>query len=215
MKVTAFNGSPRAEGNTKLLIEHTLEVISKQGIETEIVQLGGNLLWGCQSCYACFKTKSGRCSIKDDRMNEFIEKVDSSDAIILGSPTYYGEVSTEMKAFIDRLGLTSIGAGRTLTHKIGAALVSVRRSGAVPVYDSLNRFMLGSGMVVVGSTHWNAAIGEMPRDIFEDKEGMHNAEDLGRQMAWAMRVHEAANVEQCGDQQTSFSNYYEKGTELI
>ncbi len=208
MKVTAFNGSPRKEGNTKLLIERTLDRLAKHNIETEIVQVGGNLLWGCQSCYVCFKTKSGRCRIDNDAMNSFIEKVHSSDAIILASPTYYGEVSAEMKAFLDRLGLTSIGAGRTLTHKIGAALVSVRRSGAVPVYDSLNRFMLGSGMVVVGSTHWNAAIGEMPGDIFEDAEGMHNADDLGEQLAWMLKVHSGARVDSGFEHQTSFSNYF-------
>ncbi|MGL4518755.1 MAG: flavodoxin family protein [Phocaeicola sp.] len=208
MKVTAFNGSPRKNGNTQLLINKTLETIQKHGIETELVQVGGNLLWGCQSCYACFKTRNGRCRIEEDQMNEFIEKVHSSDAIIFASPTYYGEVSAEMKAFIDRLGLTSIGAGRTLTHKIGAALVSVRRSGAVPVYDSLNRFMLGSGMIVVGSTHWNAAIGEMPGDIYQDEEGMHNAVDLGEQLVWTLKVHAAAKIEQTHTMQSSFSNYY-------
>lgn len=209
MKVTAFNGSPRKNGNTAQLLEFTLAKIAELGVETELVQVGGNLLWGCQSCYACFKTKDGRCRIQNDKMNEFIDKVHQSDAIILSSPTYYGEVSAEIKAFIDRLGLTSIGAGRTLTHKIGAALVTVRRSGAVPVYDSLNRFMLGSGMIVVGSTHWNAAIGEMPGDIFEDKEGMHNAEDLAAQIVWTLRVHQnASNVEDIHQMQTSFSNYY-------
>lgn len=210
MKLTAFNGSPRKGGNTELMIREVLKRVEAHGIETEIVQVGGNLLWGCSSCYGCFKTKNGRCLLKGDCMNEFIEKVHQSDAIILASPTYYGAVSAEMKAFMDRLGLTSIGAGRTLTRKVGAALVSVRRSGAVPVYDSLNRFMIGSGMTVVGSTHWNGCIGELPGDIYNDAEGMHNMEDLGEQLAWMMRVMEQSEVKESHNIVSSFSNYYKE-----
>lgn len=210
MKITAFNGSPRKRGNTEQLIEEVLKTVEEQGIETEIVQVGGNLLRGCQSCYGCFSKHDGRCVFNDDRMNEFIEKVHQSDAIILASPTYYGEVSAEMKAFIDRLGLTSIGAGRTLTHKLGAAVVSVRRAGAIPVYDSLNRFMLGSGMIVVGSTYWNMGIGEKPGDVYSDEEGMHNMHDLGRQMAWMLKTLSQSRMEEVGGQVSSFSDYYKE-----
>ena len=210
MKIVAFNGSPRKGGNTELLIKEVFKSVEQQGIETEIVQVGGNLLHGCQSCYGCFRTRNGKCLFKDDRMNEFIEKAHQADAIILASPTYYGEVSAEMKAFIDRLGLTSIGAGRTLTHKLGAAVVSVRRAGAIPVYDSLNRFMLGSGMVVVGSTYWNLGIGEKPGDIYNDEEGMHNMHDLGRQMAWMLKTLSHSRAEVGGEQVSSFSDYFKE-----
>lgn len=213
MKITAFNGSPRKGGNTEQLIKEVFKSIEPHGIETEIVQVGGNLLRGCQSCYGCFRTRNGKCVFNDDRMNEFIAKVHQSDAIILASPTYYGEVSAEMKAFIDRLGLTSIGAGRILTRKLGAAVVSVRRAGAIPVYDSLNRFMLGSGMVVVGSTYWNLGIGEKPGDIHKDEEGLHNMHDLGQQMVWMLKTLQQSSTEIGGGQVSSFSDYFEDTTE--
>lgn len=208
MKLIAFNGSPRKGGNAEILIKEVFKTVEPYGIETEIVQLGGNLLHGCSSCYGCFKTKDGLCLLRGDRMNEFIAKAHQADAIILASPTYYGAVSTEMKAFIDRLGLTSISAGRTLTHKVGAAVVSVRRQGAVPVYDMLNRFMLGSGMVVAGSTYWNLAVGEEPGDVLNDAEGIHNMQDLGEQLSWLMRMVDQNTIEQKSEIKTSFSTYY-------
>ena len=188
MKIIAFNGSPRKNGNTELLIKEVFKPILKAGIECEIVQIGGQALHGCSACYSCFKTKNGRCSMVTDKMNDFLVKVHEADAIILASPTYYGSVSAEMKAFMDRLGLTSIGMGRSLTRKIGAAVVSVRRGGAVPVFDELNRFMLGSGMIVPGSTYWNFGIGEGPGDVLNDKEGLRNMEDLGIQLTWLMKA---------------------------
>ena len=187
MKVVAFNGSPRKGGNTEQLVREVFKHIEPHGIETELVQIGGLMLRGCSSCYSCFKTKDGVCAIKTDRMNEFIAKANEADALILASPTYYGAASAEMKAFMDRLGLTTIGAGRKLTHKVGAAVVSVRRGGAVPVYDELNRFMLGSGMVVPGSTYWNFGIGEQPGEIYSDAEGLRNMHDLGEQVAWLLK----------------------------
>lgn len=188
MKIVAFNGSPRKNGNTELLIKEVFKPMLKAGIDCEIVQIGGQPLRGCTACYDCFKTKSGRCIIVTDKMNEYLAKVQEADAIILASPTYYGSVSAEMKAFMDRLGLTSIGAGRRLTRKIGAAVMSVRRGGAVTVFDELNRFMLGSGMIVPGSTYWNFGVGEEPGDVLTDKEGLRNMEDLGIQLAWLMKA---------------------------
>lgn len=186
MKVVAFNGSPRKGGNTEQLIREVFSTIEPHGIQTEIVQVGGQLLRGCSSCYSCFKTRDGVCAIKTDRMNEFIAKANSADAIILATPTYYGSASAELKAFMDRLGLTSIGAGRTLTRKVGAAVIAVRRGGAVTVYDELNRFMLGSGMVVPGSTYWNFGIGEAQGEVLGDAEGLRNMHDLGEQIAWLL-----------------------------
>lgn len=186
LKVLAINGSPRKGGNTEQLVREVFKQIEPHGIETEIVQVGGLLLRGCSSCYGCFKTRDGVCAIKTDRMNEFIAKANEADALILASPTYYGSVSAEMKAFMDRLGLTTIGAGRTLTHKVGAAVVAVRRGGAVTVFDELNRFMLGSGMVVPGSTYWNFGVGEAPGEIHDDAEGLRNMHDLGDQIAWLL-----------------------------
>ena len=188
MKIVAFNGSPRKGGNTEQLIEEVFNPIREAGIETELIQLGGKWLRGCASCYTCFKTKDGQCAIKNDGMNEYIRKAREADGIILASHTYYGSVSAEMKAFMDRLGLTTIGEGRTLTRKVGAAIISVRRGGAVTVYDELNRFMLGSGMIVLGSTYWNFGIGEMPGEVYQDAEGLRNMKDLGIQLTWLLKA---------------------------
>lgn len=187
MKIVAFNGSPRKGGNTELMIQEVFKPLKEAGIECELVQIGGKSLRGCSSCYSCFKNKNGKCIIKTDAMNEYIAKAMEADAIILASPTYYGSVSAEMKAFMDRLGLVTISVGRVLTRKIGAAVISVRRGGAVTVFDELNRFMLGSGMIVPGSTYWNFGIGEEPGEVLQDDEGMRNMKDLGLQLAWLMK----------------------------
>lgn len=208
MKIVAFNGSPRKEGNTAQLIEEVFKPIREAGIETELIQLGGQVLRGCTSCYACFKTQDGQCAIKTDNMNDYIRKAQEAEGIILASPTYYGSVSAEMKAFMDRLGLTTIGQGRTLTHKIGAAVISVRRGGAVTVFDELNRFMLGSGMIVPGSTYWNFGIGEMPGEVHNDIEGMRNMKDLGIQIAWLMKALQNAKNQYKGYEDcNSYSQY--------
>lgn len=213
MKIVAFNGSPRKGGNTEQLIEEVFKPIREAGIETELIQLGGQPLRGCVSCYTCFKTKDGQCAIKTDNMNKYLRKAQKADGIILASPTYYGSVSAEMKAFMDRLGLTTIGQGRTLTHKIGAAVISVRRGGAVTVFDELNRFMLGSGMIVPGSTYWNFGIGEMPGEIHNDTEGLNNMKDLGIQIAWLMEaVQNAKTRYKNNDSRNSYSRY--NSTEL-
>lgn len=207
MKIVAFNGSPRKGGNTEQLIEEVFKPIREAGIETELVQLRGPLR-GCISCYTCFKTKDGQCAVKSDDMNEYIRKAQEADGIILASPTYYGSVSAEMKAFMDRLGLTTIGQGRTLTHKVGAAVISVRRGGAVTVFDELNRFMLGSGMIVPGSTYWNFGIGEMPGEVHDDKEGLRNMQDLGIQIAWLMQaIQNVKDLYKNVDGRNSYSQY--------
>jgi multimeric flavodoxin WrbA len=187
MKIVAFNSSPRKNGNTEHLINEVFKPMRAAGIDCESVQIGGFALRGCSACYHCFKTKDGVCSIKTDKMNEFLAKAQQADAIIFASPTYYGSVSAEMKAFMDRLGLTTIGMGRALTRKIGAAVISVRRGGAVTVFDEINRFMLGSGMIVPGSTYWNFGIGEKQGDVMTDDEGMRNMQDLGIQLTWLMK----------------------------
>lgn len=188
MKIVAFNGSPRKLGNTAQLIEAVFNPMRAANIQCETVQVGGELLRGCSACYSCFKRKDGKCVLTHDRMNEFIQKALEADAIIFASPTYYGSVSAEMKALIDRLGLVSISVGRALTRKIGASVIAVRRGGAVNVFDELNRFMLGSGMIVPGSTYWNFGVGEEPGDVQQDAEGMRNMKDLGIQLAWLMKL---------------------------
>ena len=130
MKVVAFNGSPRKKGNTIALIRHVLAELEKKGIETEVVQLGGEKVRGCTACYKCFEKQNRQCVIKKDIINDCIAKMIEADGIILGSPTYFANVTTEMKALIDRAGLVAKANNDMLHRKVGAAVVAVRRAGA-------------------------------------------------------------------------------------
>jgi multimeric flavodoxin WrbA len=187
MKVTAFNGSPRPEGNTFRLLRRVFAELEKDGIETESVQVGGLPVRGCIACYRCFANKDGRCAVDEDRVNEWIERMRSSDGILLGSPTYFTDVTSEMKALIDRAGLVSRANGHFLRRKVGAGVVAVRRAGAIHVFDTLNHFFLISQMVVPGSSYWNIGIGRNPGEVDDDPEGVQTMETLGQNMAWLLR----------------------------
>ena len=187
MKVTAFNGSPRPEGNTFLLIRRVFAELEKEGIETETVQVGGQPVRGCIACYRCFANKDGRCAVDEDRVNEWIERMRDSEGILLASPTYFTDVTSEMKALIDRAGLVTRANGHFLRRKVGAGVVAVRRVGAIHVFDTLNHFFLINQMVVPGSSYWNIGIGRNPGDVDNDPEGVQTMEDLGRNMAWLLR----------------------------
>ena len=138
MKVVAFSGSARKDGNTALLLKTTLAELEAAGIETELVQLAGKEIHGCIACYQCFKKKDGRCAVEKDIANECLEKMKGADAILLGSPTYFADVSTEMKALMDRCGMVSRANGDLFKRKLGAAVVAARRAGAMHVFDTMN-----------------------------------------------------------------------------
>src|SRR4030066_1925336 len=129
MKVVAFNGSARKQGNTAILINHVFSELDKEGIETELVELAGKKIQGCTACYKCFKTKDRKCAVKNDIVNDCIEKMVEADGIILGSPTYFADITSEMKALIERSGFTSMANGLMFKRKVGAAVIAVRRGG--------------------------------------------------------------------------------------
>ena len=187
MHVVAFNGSPRAGGNTERLIKAVFEPLEEAGITTEIVKIGGHALRGCVACGQCRERKNNRCVIESDMINDCIAKMNAADAIILGSPTYFADVSTEMKALIDRAGYVTLGNGRTLSRKIGAAVMAVRRGGAIHAFDTMNHFFMISRMIVPGSTYWNFGIGRNPGEVENDAEGLANMRDLGETIAWLLR----------------------------
>jgi len=187
MKVVAFNGSARKNGNTTILIRRVLVELDKEGIETELVQMSGMKVRGCIACYKCFENKDRRCAVKNDDINACIEKMDSADGVILGSPTYFANVSSEMKALIDRAGMTGIANDRMYKRKVGAAVVAVRRAGATNVFDALNRFFGIEGMIVPGSIYWNLGIGRDPGQVESDEEGLRTMTELGQNMAWLLK----------------------------
>ena len=187
MKVVAFNGSARKNGNTAILINYVLKEIEEQGIETELIQLKGKKLKGCIACMKCFENKDQRCSVATDDVNSFIEKMIEADGIILGSPTYFANVSTETKALIDRAGMTSIANDRMLKRKVGAAVVAVRRGGSIHAFNAINHFFFIEEMIVPGSTYWNMGIGLDKGDVEKDEEGINTMKVLGQNMAWLLK----------------------------
>jgi len=187
MKVVAFNGSARKNGNTAILVRQVFAELEKEGIETELVQLAGQTIRGCTACGQCFKKKNQRCVVDNDIANECIEKMVKADGIILASPTYFANVSTEMKALIDRAGFVARGNDDMFQRKIGAAVVAVRRGGAIPVFDSINHFFLLSQMVVPGSIYWNMGFGLDKGEVEQDEEGLKTMQILGQNIAWLLK----------------------------
>ena len=187
MKVVLFNGSPRKEGNTFQLLTEVSRSLEEEGIETEIVQVGGKIFHGCTACMKCFENKNRRCVIDSDGINECISKMDAADGIIIGSPTYFADVTTEIKALIDRAGLVAMANDGMLARKVGAAVVAVRRSGAIHAFDSINHFFGIGSMFTVGSSNWNVGIGFQPGDVGDDATGMETMQNLGKNMAWILK----------------------------
>nr|WP_320000747.1 flavodoxin family protein [uncultured Draconibacterium sp.] len=187
MKVVAINGSPRRNGNTSILIEETFKIFRKEGIETEVIQLGNKPVHGCTACGKCREIQDRRCHIKNDLLNLCIEKMIEADGIILGTPVYFADVSTEIKALMDVAGYVTRGNGHLLKRKVGAGLISVRRGGALPTFDAMNRFFLINQMIVPGSSYWNFAFGKNQGDVLQDEEGINTIRTLAENMSWLMK----------------------------
>lgn len=187
MKVVAFNGSPRKEGNTVALIKHVLAELEKEGIETEVVQVGGKRIHGCTACGKCYEKMDKKCVIDKDIVNECIEKMLEADGIILASPTYFADLTPELKALIDRAGFVAKANNEMFRHKVGAAIVAVRRAGSIHVFDSINHFFTISQMIIPGSSYWNMGIGLAEGDVEKDEEGIQTMQTLGQNMAWLLK----------------------------
>jgi multimeric flavodoxin WrbA len=187
MKVIAFNGSARKDGNTAVLIRTVFNELEKEGIETELFQFAGKKIHGCIACFKCFQNKDRRCSQKKDVVNECIEKMMEAEGIILGSPTYFADVSSELKALIDRAGLVAKANADMFRRKVGAAVVAVRRGGAIHAFDSINHFFFIGQMIVPGSSYWNMGIGLDKGAVEQDAEGLQTMQILGQNMAWLLK----------------------------
>ena len=179
MKVIAFNGSARKTGNTTILLNLVLDELKKKKIETELIQLAGKPLQGCIACYKCFQNKDKRCAVKKDALNEYLQKMIEAGGILLGSPTYFADISAGMKALIERCGMVSRANGDLLKRKVGAGVVAVRRVGAIHAFSSLNHFFLIGQMIVPGSSYWNVAIGREPGEVNHDQEGIQTMKTFG------------------------------------
>lgn len=187
MKVIGFNGSPRPQGNTAQAIEIVFEEIRKEGIETELVNIGAKKLSGCIACFKCKTNKDKKCVIKDDPMNEYIAKMGSSDGIIIGSPVYYGSMTTNTKALIERCGQVARANDDMLNRKIGAPVVAVRRAGSNFTYAAINFFFGIMQMPIATSSYWNVTLAREQGDVQKDEEGIATFRNLGKNMAWLVK----------------------------
>ena len=187
MKVVAFNGSARKNGNTSMLIKHVFSELEKEGIETHLVELAGQPIHGCTACGKCIGNKDKKCVIKTDNVNNYIKMMEDADGIILGSPTYFSNVTTETKALIDRAGFVNRANGDMFRRKVGASVVAVRRAGGMEAFNAMNHFFLIGQMIVPGSSYWNIGIGLKPGDVEQDEEGIEIMKTLGQNMAWLLK----------------------------
>jgi multimeric flavodoxin WrbA len=187
MKVVALNGSARKEGNTNILLNLVLDELKKEGIQTELVHLAGQSIAGCRACYKCFTNQDRRCAVKKDILNDLLEKMESADGILLGSPTYFSDVSAGMKAFIERGGLVGRANDYMFKRKVGASVVAVRRAGGISAFNSMNLFLHYMQMVMPGASYWSVAFGRDPGEVLKDEEGIATMKTLGQNMAWLMK----------------------------
>lgn len=191
MKVVAIDGSPRKGGNTATLIKRVCDRLEQHGIETETIKIGGELLSGCTACGACFKTKNNRCIIFNDPMNEWMETMFAADGILLGSPTYFSDVTMEMKALIDRFGYVAAANKGSMAGKVGAALTTARRTGAQHTLDTMHHLFSVLQMPIATSTYWNVAFGAAREEAEHDAEGLQTMDNLAENMAWLMKCIDA------------------------
>jgi len=190
MKVIAINGSPNKEGNTF----HSLQMIGNElvseGIEFEILHIGHKMIHGCTACRKCAVNKDEQCSIKTDDLNMWLQKIKEFDGIILGSPVYYSGVAGTMKSFLDRLFFVSGSNGNLFRHKVGAAVVAVRRTGGSSTLDCLNHYLSYTEMLIASSNYWNVIHGGAAGDVERDLEGKQIMRVLGKNMAWLLKMKE-------------------------
>jgi multimeric flavodoxin WrbA len=186
MRVVAVNGSARRGGNTTRLLRTVFEPLEASGHECELFELAGKQIAGCNDCRKCEVTLDMTCSGLSDDADPIIEAMISADALLLGSPVYYADMTASLKAIIERAGQVGRKNGSVWARKPGAAVVAVRRAGAMHALDSINHFFLIQEMVVVGSSYWNVGIGRNKGEVEADEEGMATMRRLGENMAWVL-----------------------------
>lgn len=188
MHVVAFNGSPNKNGNTYHALHMVVDVLEQQGITTEIIHVGNKAVRGCLACGQCVKKRNEQCIQSDDPVNEWLQKMKTADGLLFGSPVHYSAVAGTMKSFMDRAFYVAGVNGGMLRHKVGAAVVAVRRSGGIPTFNQLNNFICYSEMLVPTSNYWNVIHGTRPGEAVKDEEGAQIMRVLGKNMAWLMQL---------------------------
>ncbi|WP_298844619.1 flavodoxin family protein, partial [Clostridium sp.] len=203
------NGSPNKNGNTYEAIKAVASELEKENIEVEIIHVGNKVIRGCLACGGCSRNMNEKCVIKNDEVNEWIQKMKEADGIILGSPVHYSAIAGTMKSFLDRAFLVTSNNGGMLRHKVGASVVAVRRAGGIPTFDQLNNYINYSEMVMPTSNYWNVVFGTAPGEAAQDEEGMQIMKVLGKNMSWLLKLVEAGKdkVEEPKVEEKKFMNF--------
>jgi multimeric flavodoxin WrbA len=188
MKVVAFNGSGRKDGNTNILLKAALDEIQGEGIETRLIQMAERApIQGCIACLQCMQRKNMKCAIETDPFNDYFREISEADGILLGSPVYFSDITAGLKALIERCGFVSRANGNILRRKLGAGVIAVRRAGSNHALASINYLFLISEMIIPGSSYWNVGIGREPGEVLNDIEGIQTVKTLGKNMAWLLK----------------------------
>ena len=208
MKIIAINGSPHENGNTWVALKTIGEVLGKEGIDFEILHIGNKNIHGCMACSKCAKNQDEKCSIRNDDLNRYLPAIKEADGLILGSPVYYSGIAGTMKCFLDRLFYVSSANGNWMRHKIGTAVVAVRRSGGSMTLDSLNHYLTISEMIVPSSTYWNIIHGRQEGEAEQDMEGIQTLQLLGANMAWMLKtIHAKTEIQPPQKENKVFMNF--------
>jgi multimeric flavodoxin WrbA len=194
MKVVAFNGSPRKDGNCSVLIDTVFAVLEKQGIQTQKIDIGVKQLQGCIACMKCWENKDQKCALKNDQINDWLKIMLEADGIILASPVYCAGPNAQIKALIDRTSMVACANDDMLQRKLGASVVAVRRAGSVQTFSMLNSYFTITQMITVGSTYWNMGFGMEKGEVLKDEEGLQTMRNLGKNMAWLLKCIEYAKT---------------------
>ena len=181
MKVLILNGSPRVDGNTTIAVNELVNTFNVEGIETEVIQVGGKIIRGCIACLSCAKT--GKC-VFDDAVNEVAEKFKDADGLIVASPVYYAQANATLVALLTRMFYS---AKLDKSMKVGASVAVARRGGCSSTFDELNKFFTSSGMPVVSSQYWNSVHGRDKGQANEDEEGLQTMRVLARNMSFLIK----------------------------
>ena len=204
MKVILVNGSPHEKGCTYTALCEVEKTLREEGIDTEIFWIGSDPISGCRGCGACFR--NGGCVIKD-RVADFAAIADSADGFVFGTPVHFASAAGGITSFMDRVFYS---CGRKLSLKPGACGVSARRAGTTATFDQMNQYLTICQMPVISSYYWNEVHGRTPEDVAQDLEGLAVMRQLGRNMAWFLKLREAGEKAGIGlpkQEQRVFTNF--------
>ena len=182
MKVVLINGSPHRKGNTFIALSEVAGALEKEGVQTEIIQLGIKAVQGCIACNKC--AELGHCVFQDTLYNQVREALQEADGIVVGSPVYYAGPNGALCALLDWVFYS---CSELLAYKAGASVAVCRRGGASATFDRLNKYFTILNMPVVSSQYWNSVHGMRPGEATEDAEGLQTMRMLGRNMAWLLK----------------------------